>query len=86
MEGNGAREHNGLLYRYDRLVVPNVPEVRETLFRLAHDALGHFGTEKTYEALAASYYWPRMKLQLEKSYIPGCDACQRNKSSTSKPP
>ena len=86
MAGNGAREENGLLYRADRLIIPDVPEVRESLFRLAHDALGHFSTEKTYDALRDSYYWPGMKSQLEKTYIPGCDACQRNKSSTTKPP
>lgn len=86
MKGNGARLENDLLYRHGRLVIPNVPEVREALFRLAHDSLGYFGTEKTYDVLSDSYYWPRMKSQLEKSYIPGCDACQRNKSSTTKPP
>ena len=86
MAGNGARIENGLFYKGDRLIIPNVPTVREALFQLAHDALGHFGTEKAYDALVDSYYWPRMKSQLEKAYIPGCEACQRNKSSTVKPP
>ena len=86
MRGNGASEENGLLYRDGRLVIPAVPAVRETLFQLAHDALGHFGAEKTYQALRGSYYWPGMKSQIENSYVPGCDACQRNKSSTTKPP
>ena len=85
MQGNQAREENGLLYRGNCLIIPQVPEVREALFHLAHDSLGHFGTDKAYEALRESYYWPKMRKELMSAYIPGCADCQRNKSSTSKP-
>jgi hypothetical protein len=57
----------------------------EDLFRLAHDALGHFGTDKSYAALRDSYHWPNMRTDLVESYIPACVDCQCNKSSTSKP-
>lgn len=81
----GVSMRSGLLYVGDRLVVPRVTKVRETLFRLAHDALGHFGCDKTYLSLRDSFYWPNMKRDLEDAYIPGCVDCQRNKSPTSKP-
>jgi hypothetical protein len=79
------REVNGLLYLGDRLLVPNVPDVRESLFRTAHDVLGHFGAEKSYAALRDSFFWPGMRKDIEKAYVPGCVQCQKNKSLTSKP-
>ena len=69
----------------DRLVVPNVVQLREAIFRLAHDVLGHFGPDKSYEALRGSFYWPNMRRDLQQSYVPGCMPCQRNKSSTHRP-
>lgn len=52
---------------------------------MAHDSLGHFGAEKSYANLRSAYYWPKMRAELEGVYIPGCDECQRNKSSTTRP-
>ena len=76
---------DGLIYIGSRLVVPRVGTVREDLFRAAHDSLGHFGAEKSYGSLRSAYYWPRMRTELEEAYVPGCDACQRNKGSTRRP-
>ena len=42
----GARFVNGLWYVGDRLVIPRVKDLRENLYRLAHDSLGHFGADK----------------------------------------
>jgi len=81
----GIQHANGLWYVGERLIVPRVGDIRETLFRLAHDVLGHFGFDKTYAALRGSYYWPNMRRDLETAYVPGCPECQRNKASTSKP-
>lgn len=39
----------------------NIPHIREALFYLAHDALGHFGGDKSYASLRHSYYWPNMR-------------------------
>lgn len=58
--------------------------LREQLFRLAHDSLGHFGFDKSYASLKDCYYWPRMRAELEGAYVPGCADCQRNKSRTTK--
>lgn len=80
-----VEQHNGFWFLDDRLVIPNGRKVRETLFRLALDRLGHFGSPKSYDALRHSFYWPNMQRDLEKAYIPSCIDCQRNKFSTTRP-
>jgi len=81
----GIQLINGLWYVGDRLIIPRVGDIRETLFRLAHNVLGHFGFDKTYGSLRNLFYWPNMRKELESAYVPGCIECQRNKSTTSKP-
>ena len=66
-------------------MIPKYKNLRERLFQLAHDNLGHFGTEKSYGNLRNDFYWPNMRRDLGRGYVPGCTDCQRNKSSTSKP-
>lgn len=80
----GFKVSNGLLYLSDRLVIPRTGNLREIFYRLAHDSLGHFGADKTYASLRSAYYWPNMRRDLEQSYVPACDLCQRFKSSTAK--
>jgi hypothetical protein len=81
----GATISNRLLSVGSRLVIPQDLQVQELLYNLAHDTLGHFGFDKSYEALCGSYYWPNMHCDLEKAYIPSCTECQWNKNCTSKP-
>jgi RNase H-like domain found in reverse transcriptase/Integrase zinc binding domain len=81
----GITNSNGLWYISSRLVIPHYGNIRENLFQLAHDSLGHFGADKSYGSLRDAYYWPNMRWDLEKSYIPSCIDCQRNKSRTTKP-
>jgi hypothetical protein len=78
----GFTSANGLWYIGDRLLIPRVGNIREQLFQLAHDTSGHFGADKSYASLRDAYYWPNMRRDLEKAYIPDC---LRNKSSTRKP-
>lgn len=75
---------NKLWYVGDCLVIPRVGNIHENLFRLMHDEMGHFGADKCYVMLRNMYYWPNMHRNLEDSYIPGCEDCQRNKSRTSQ--
>jgi Integrase zinc binding domain len=77
--------NNGLWFLDDCLIIPNWGYLHKMLFRLAHDNLGHFGFDKLYETLHHAYYWPKMRRDLEKAYIPSCVECQRNKLSTTKP-
>jgi hypothetical protein len=80
-----AQESNGLWYIDSHLLIPCSGTCCEDLFCLAHDTLGHFGTDKAYASLRDSYYWPNMRHDLCKLYIPSCIDCQCNKSHTTKP-
>ena len=54
---------DGLWFLNDRLIIPADSGLREQIFRLAHDSLGHFGFYKTYKSIQAaqkSYFWPGM--------------------------
>jgi hypothetical protein len=81
----GATLTDRLLYVGHRLVIPQDLKVCELLYNLAHDTLGHFGFDKSYESLRGFYYWPNMRRDLENAYIPSCAECQCNKDHTSKP-
>lgn len=52
----------------NRLVIPHYEDIKENLFCLAHDNLGHFGVDKSHASLWDVYYWPDMCRDLEKSY------------------
>jgi len=81
----GISSANGLWYIGDQLIIPHTNNIRKELFRLAHDNSGHFGADKSYVALRDAYYWPNMRHNLEKLYIPSCADCLHNKSSMHKP-
>jgi hypothetical protein len=81
----GVHWEHGLLYIGNHLVIPRNGSLREDLFRLAHNNLGHFGFEKSYQALQTGYYWPNMRKDLSNAYIPACVDCQCSKDRTTKP-
>jgi len=64
---------HSLLFIGSRLVIPKYKNLREQLFQLAHDNLGHFGTTKSYANLQDDFYWPNMRKDLAQGYIPGGD-------------
>jgi RNase H-like domain found in reverse transcriptase/Reverse transcriptase (RNA-dependent DNA polymerase)/Integrase zinc binding domain/Chromo (CHRromatin Organisation MOdifier) domain/Aspartyl protease len=76
---------DGLWFLDDRLIIPNNTEVREHIFRLAHDTLGHSGFRKTYDIIRNSYFWPNMRKDLQEGYIPSCVDCQHNKNLNTRP-
>lgn len=82
---DGLELRNRLLYYKGRLVIPRTNNLPHTLASLAHNALGHFGFDKTYAAMRETFYWPGMRTFLEHSYIPSCDLCQRMKAPTTRP-
>jgi hypothetical protein len=57
----GLRRENGLMYLNERLIIPRITHLHETIFKLAHDDLGHFGADKSYAAIRESFYWPNMR-------------------------
>lgn len=78
-------EENGLLHYNNRIVLPDLKELKETLLASAHDSNGHFGARKTFESLSLTFWWERMRQEVE-VYVSSCDACQRHKSRTSRKP
>ena len=50
---------------------------------LAHDALGHFGHERTYDRLASTYYRPGLAAAV-REYVRYCPSCNKNKTSKAK--
>jgi len=75
---------HGLLFIGHQLIIPKYKNLREQLFQLVHDNLGHFGAEKSYTNLRDDFYWPKMRRDLAQGYVPGCMDCQQNKSLTPK--
>jgi hypothetical protein len=41
--------------------------------------MGHFGVYKTHEVLAAHFFWPRMRHDIER-LVAHCTTCQKAKS------
>ena len=73
---------NDLLLYKQRIVVPDVPELKLSILESRHDSplAGHFGQEKTYQLLSRDFYWPGMTKDV-KDYVNRCYDCNRNKSS-----
>ena len=53
---------DGLWFLGERLIIPSDCGMREHIFRLTHDTLGHFVFHKTYEAIRNSYFWPLVQM------------------------
>lgn len=75
---------NGLLYFEDwngnyRLCVPE--SMRLSVMSQSHNEISeaaHGGHAKTYNHIAAIYYWPKMAREIKK-YVSTCDICQKAK-------
>jgi hypothetical protein len=55
----------------------------KTALQVAHDALGHFGFEKTYDRLSSTYYRPGLSTAV-KQYVQYGPLCIKNKTSRAK--
>jgi len=78
----GVLAHAGLLWRGERLIVPNDAALRTSILAECHDSHtgAHFGRDKTLDAVKARFKWAGMSTDVER-YVSTCDACQRNKPS-----
>ncbi|KAL0860421.1 hypothetical protein ABMA27_009813 [Loxostege sticticalis] len=84
--------NNGLLYRNNpnvenddaQLVVPQ--HEWANVLSTYHDnpLAGHYGSDKTYEAIAKRYYWTGMRKYIQ-AYVKNCVDCQRYKVNNQKP-
>jgi transposase InsO family protein len=75
-----------LLYKGERLVVPNQRSLVHELLRLHHDAevAGHWGVQKTLELLQRKFKWEGMRQDVEE-YVQTCPVCQGNAAPRHKP-
>jgi len=77
---NGYFRHNGYLFKEKRLCVPKC-SIRTLLLKEAHEGglMGHFGVVKTLELLQEHFYWPHMKIDVQK-LCERCIVCKKAKS------
>ena len=76
----------GLWWVGDRLVIPDVSNLRETVIREMHDPpyKGHPGVKKTCKAIERLYWWLTIHDDVQ-AFVRTCHSCQINKSTTQKP-
>lgn len=77
---------DGLWWRGQQVVVPDVHGLRQEILHELHDApySGHPGVSKTLRSVQRMYWWPALRADITK-YVHTCVSCQRNKASTQKP-
>jgi hypothetical protein len=66
----------------DRVCLPS--DMVQECLRVSHDELGHFGVDKTYERITATYYRPGLST-IVSDYIKHCRDCGKNKTSRRRP-
>ena len=78
--------YQGLYYRGDALVIPDVPKLKHAILHELHDAKysGHVGQHRTYHNVHRMYWWPGMSTDVQE-YVRGCKVCQQDKSLTQAP-
>ena len=76
----GWNDEDDLVTWEHRLYVPRSKKLREKVIRIYHDSItaGHPGRYKTQELITRNYWWPRIQADV-KSYVEGCETCQRTK-------
>jgi hypothetical protein len=70
----------GLLYRANKLCVP-ASSVHLLFLQKARGGglMGHFGVKKTEDVLAAHFFWPKIRRDVE-CYLSRCTTCNKAKS------
>ena len=81
-----------LLYRQPKadcwqLVIPDGAGLRQLLLQEFHctPLAGHMGARKVISALQQRFWWPRLTIDV-RTFIRGCQTCQRAKDSTQASP
>ena len=77
---------DGLTCWYNRIVVPDLPLLRERIIKENHDSVfaGHPGRTKTLELIQRDFWWPSVSKDCFK-YVDGCSTCQCTKPLRQKP-
>ncbi|XP_062118598.1 uncharacterized protein LOC133832246 [Humulus lupulus] len=76
----------GLLYHKGRLVVANIPDLRESIMIEAHRSkfVVHPGSTKMYQDLERQYWWEGMKRDAT-NFVAKCMVCQQVKAKHQRP-
>ena len=71
-----SKKHKRGEESFSQLVVPK--SLREDVILAYHDGNAHLGFDKTYSAIRAKYYWPKMYTDID-IHVKTCDTCQKCK-------
>ena len=71
-----SKKHKRGEESFSQLVVPKC--LREDVILAYHDGNAHLGFDKTYSAIRAKYYWPKMYSDID-IHVKTCDTCQKCK-------
>jgi hypothetical protein len=77
---------NGMIYKQQRMYVPNNMDIKKRILYEHHDAptAGHVGVTKTTRNVSRLFYWPKLHQEV-KQYVLSCLPCQSNKPSNQTP-
>jgi predicted aspartyl protease len=82
---DGLQRRAGLVYsRSGAVYIPSDRRLKTRLMQLAHDAVGHFGRDKTIERLHRHCVWPGLTRDVV-DWIRSCSVCCANKGSNELP-
>jgi hypothetical protein len=76
----------GTVWFRNRICVPEIKELRDTILKEAHDSAYsiHSGSTKMYQDLKQRYWWYGMKKDVAAD-VALCDVCQRVKAEYQRP-
>jgi hypothetical protein len=79
-------DEQGTVWFKNKICVPEIKELRETILKEAHDSAYsiHPGSTKMYEDLKQRYWWYGMKKDVA-AHVALCDICQRVKAEYQRP-
>jgi hypothetical protein len=88
-EGRGpefTKDEQGTIWFKDRICVPDIESLRETILRETHDSdySIHPGSTKIYQDLKQKYWWYGLKRDVA-AHVAMCDVCQRVKVEHQRP-
>jgi hypothetical protein len=88
-EGRGPEltdDEQGTVWFKNRICVPNIDSLRETILKEAHDSdySFHPGSTKMYQDLKQKYWWYGLKRDVA-AHVAMCDVCQRVKAEIQRP-
>jgi hypothetical protein len=88
-EGRGpefTEDEQGTVWFKDRICVPDIESLRETVLKEAHDSdySIHPSSTKMYQDLKQKYWWYGLKRDVA-AHVAMCDVCQRVKAEHQRP-